>query len=86
LRRWLRTAYECVSSQSSAGLLAPHALLPAQIRTSITDIVLTGRFCPMAVAEIGVAVSLGFMREPTHKISIWGEVGGGAPSLVPNQP
>jgi len=40
----------------------------------------------MAVAAIGVAVSLGFMREPTHKIKIWDEVGGVAPPLVPHQP
>jgi hypothetical protein len=40
----------------------------------------------MAVAAIGVAVSLGFMRKPTHKIKIWDEVGGGALSRVPDQP
>jgi hypothetical protein len=76
------------------GCSAPHGLLPAwrcraQIRTSIaaiTGIVLSGLFCPMAVAAIGVAVSLRFMREPTHKIKIWDEVGGGALPLVPDQP
>jgi hypothetical protein len=47
---------------------------------------LSGLFCPMAVAAIGVVVSLGFMREPTHKIRIWDEVGGGALPLVPDQP
>jgi hypothetical protein len=50
----------------------------------ITGIVLSGLFCPMAVAAIGVAVSLGFIREPTHRI--WDEVGGGAPPLIPDQP
>src|SRR5262249_53854407 len=40
---------------------------------------------PMAVAALGVAVSLAYIREPTHKIRIWDEVGGGAPPLVPDQ-
>ena len=34
---------------------------------------------------IGVVVSLTFIREPTHRIRIWDEVGG-APPLVPDQP
>jgi MFS family permease len=51
-----------------------------------TGIALGALFYPMAVAAIGVVVSLGFMREPTHKIRIWDEVGGGAPPLVPDQP
>ena len=50
-----------------------------------TGIPLAGLFYPMAVAGIGVLVSLGFIREPTHKIKIWEEVGG-APPLVPDQP
>jgi len=40
----------------------------------------------MAIAAIGVVVSLGLRREPTHKIRIWDEVGGNAPPLVPDQP
>jgi hypothetical protein len=32
------------------------------------------------------SISLGFMREPTHKIEIWDEVGGGALPLVADQP
>jgi hypothetical protein len=40
----------------------------------------------MAIAAVGVVVSLAFIREPTHKIRIWDEVGGGAPPLVPDQP
>ena len=51
-----------------------------------TGIALGALFYPMLVAAVGVVVSLGFMREPTHKIRIWDEVGGGAPSLVPDQP
>ena len=47
---------------------------------------LTGLFYPMAIAAIGVAVSLKWMKEPTHEIKIWDEVGGGAPPLVPDQP
>jgi len=31
---------------------------------------------PIAIAAIGVVVSLIWMREPTHKIKIWDEVGG----------
>jgi MFS family permease len=40
---------------------------------------------PMAIAAIGVVVSLAFIREPTHRIRIWDEVGGSAPPLVPDQ-
>jgi hypothetical protein len=39
----------------------------------------------MAVAAVGVAVSLALIRD-THRIRIWDEVGGGAPPLVPDQP
>jgi MFS family permease len=52
---------------------------------AITGIALTGLFYPMAVAAVGVVVSLVFIREPTHKIRIWDEVGGGVPPLVPDQ-
>ncbi len=52
---------------------------------ALTGIALGGLFYPMAVAAVGVVVSLGFMREPTHEVKIWEEVGG-APPLVPDQP
>jgi MFS family permease len=51
-----------------------------------TGIALGALFYPMVVSAIGVVVSLGFIRESTHKIRIWDEVGGGAPPLVPDQP
>ena len=50
-----------------------------------TGVALSALFYPMAIAAIGVVVSLAFIREPTHKIRIWDEVGGGAPPLVPDQ-
>jgi len=50
-----------------------------------TGIALGALFYPMAVAAVGVVVSLAYIREPTHKIKIWDEVGGGAPPLVPDQ-
>jgi len=50
-----------------------------------TGIALGGLFYPMAIAGIGVVVSLGFLREPYHRVKIWDEVGG-APPLVPDQP
>jgi MFS family permease len=53
---------------------------------AITGIPLSGLFYPMTIAAIGVVVSRAFLREPTHKIKIWDEVGGGAPPLVPDQP
>jgi hypothetical protein len=52
---------------------------------AITGIALSGLLYPMAVAAVGVAVSLAFIRD-THRIRIWDEVGGGAPPLVPDQP
>jgi MFS family permease len=51
---------------------------------AITGIPLSGLFYPMAIAAIGVVVSLGFLREPTHHVKIWDEVGG--QPLVPDQP
>jgi len=51
-----------------------------------TGVALSALFYPMAIAAIGVVVSLAFIREPTHRIRIWDEVGGGAPPLVPDQP
>ena len=53
---------------------------------AITGIALSGLLYPMAIATIGIVVSLAFIREPTHRIRIWDEVGGGAPPLVPDQP
>ena len=53
---------------------------------AITGIALSGLFYPMGIAAIGVVVSLAFIREPTHRIRIWDEVGGGVPPLVPDQP
>ena len=50
-----------------------------------TGIALGGLIYPMIVSGIGVIVSLVFMREPTHHIKIWEEVGG-SPPLVPDQP
>jgi hypothetical protein len=50
-----------------------------------TGIPLSGLIYPMAVAAVGVVVSLVFLREPTHHVRIWDEVGG-APPLVPDQP
>jgi MFS family permease len=52
-----------------------------------TGIALGGLIFPMVVSAVGVVVSLAFIREPTHKIRIWDEVGGGGPPpLVPDQP
>src|SRR5215472_6822419 len=45
---------------------------------SITGIALGGLFYPMGIAALGVVVSLGFIKEPTHEVKIWDEVGGGA--------
>jgi MFS family permease len=52
---------------------------------ALTGIALGGLFYPMVVAAIGVVVSLGFLREPYHRVKIWDEVGG-APPLMPDQP
>jgi hypothetical protein len=49
-----------------------------------TGIALSGLFYPMGIAALGVVVSLAAMREPTHNVKIWDEVGG--PPLVPDQP
>ena len=51
-----------------------------------TGVALSALLYPMAIAAVGVVVSLAFIREPTHRIRIWDEVGGGAPPLVPDQP
>ena len=51
---------------------------------AITGVALGGLLYPMAIAGVGVIVGLAFMREPTHHVKIWEEVGG--PPLVPDQP
>ncbi len=51
---------------------------------AMTGVALGGLLYPMAVAAVGVVVSLAFMREPTHNVKIWDEVGG--QPLVPDQP
>ena len=53
---------------------------------ALTGIALGGLLYPMAIAALGVVVSLTFIREPTHRIRIWDEVGGAPPPLVPDQP
>jgi MFS family permease len=52
---------------------------------ALTGVALSGLLYPMAIAALGVVVSLAGLREPTHKVKIWDEVGG-APPLVPDQP
>jgi MFS family permease len=49
-----------------------------------TGVALSGLLYPMAIAALGVVVSLAFLREPTHRVRIWEEVGGSP--LVPDQP
>ena len=51
---------------------------------AVTGVALSGLLYPMAIAALGVVVSLAFIREPTHRVRIWEEVGG-APPLVPDQ-
>jgi MFS family permease len=41
---------------------------------AVTGVALSGLLYPMAIAALGVVVSLAFIREPTHKIRIWEEV------------
>jgi MFS family permease len=43
---------------------------------ALTGVALGGLFYPMGIAALGVVVSLIFLREPTHHIKIWDEVGG----------
>jgi MFS family permease len=52
--------------------------------SAATGIALGGLFYPMAIAALGVVVGLGFLREPTHHVRIWDEVGG--QPLVADQP
>ena len=51
---------------------------------AVTGVALSGLLYPMAIAALGVVVSLAFIREPTHRVRIWEEVGGAPP--VPDQP
>jgi len=53
---------------------------------AITGVALSGLLYPMAIATIGIIVSLVFIRAPTHRITIWDVVGGSAPPLVADQP
>ena len=53
---------------------------------AVTGVALSGLLYPMAIAALGVVVSLAFIREPTHQVRIWEEVGGDLPPLVPDQP
>jgi MFS family permease len=41
-----------------------------------TGVALSGLFYPMTIAAIGIVVSLIGLREPTHHVKIWDEVGG----------
>ena len=51
---------------------------------AITGVALGGLLYPMGIAALGVVVSLAFIREPTHQVRIWQEVGG--QPLVPDLP
>ncbi len=51
---------------------------------AITGVALGGLLYPMGIAALGVVVSLSFIREPTHQVRIWQEVGG--QPLVPDLP
>jgi len=50
-----------------------------------TGIALGGLIYPMVVSAIGIIVSLRFIREPTHHVQIWEEVGGEAPLMAPER-
>jgi MFS family permease len=57
------------------------------LATSFAGIPLVGLLYPIGVAALGVVVSSLTVREPTHNIRIWDEVGGHTdPPLVPDQP
>jgi hypothetical protein len=57
------------------------------LATSFAGIPLVGLLYPIGVAAVGVVVSSLTVREPTHNIRIWDEVGGHIdPPLVPDQP
>ena len=46
---------------------------------ALTGMALGGLLYPMGIAALGVVVSLVGLREPTHHVNIWDEVGGHAP-------
>ena len=48
-----------------------------------TGIALGGLIYPIVVAGVGVVVSLLAIREPTHEVKIWDEVGGEPPPSLP---
>ncbi len=48
---------------------------------AITGMALGGLFYPMGIAALGVIVSLVGLREPTHHVQIWDEVGGRPESI-----
>jgi len=52
---------------------------------TFASIPLIGLAYPVAVAAVGIVVSSTAVREPTHEVKIWDEVGGAAP-LVADQP
>lgn len=56
------------------------------LATTFAGIPLIGLAYPVAVAAVGVVVGGLGVREHTHRVKIWDEVGGGAPPLVPDQP
>ena len=56
------------------------------LATTFAGIPLIGLAYPIAVAAIGVVVSSVTVREPTHEIRIWDEVGTGPTPLVTDQP
>jgi MFS family permease len=43
---------------------------------AMTGVALSGLFYPIGIAALGVVVSLVAIREPTHNVRIWDEVGG----------
>src|SRR5262249_31166451 len=43
---------------------------------AMTGVALSGLLYPMGIAALGVVVSLVGLREPTHNVKIWDEVGG----------
>src|SRR6202162_5236298 len=43
---------------------------------ALTGVALSGLLYPMAIAAVGIIVSMVGLREPTHHVNIWDEVGG----------
>jgi hypothetical protein len=57
------------------------------LSTLVVGVPLIGLLYPIAVAAIGVVVGSVTVREPTHTVRIWDEVGGNPDApLVPDQP